>query len=71
MKARADKAKSILGNCYLCPRHCGVNRPAGESGKCHFTEQVLVSSYGPYFGEKAPLVGQHGSGTIFFTYCNL
>ncbi|MFC2006143.1 radical SAM protein [Chloroflexota bacterium] len=33
--------------------------------------QVLVSSYGPHFGEETPLVGQHGSGTIFFTYCNL
>ena len=48
-----------------------VNRLAGESGKCHITSQVMVSSYGPHFGEEAPLVGQHGSGTIFFTYCNL
>jgi putative pyruvate formate lyase activating enzyme len=32
---------------------------------------VVVSSYGPHFGEEAPLVGRHGSGTIFFTYCNL
>jgi putative pyruvate formate lyase activating enzyme len=31
----------------------------------------MVSSYGPHFGEEAPLVGRHGSGTIFFTYCNL
>ena len=31
----------------------------------------MVSSYGPHFGEEAPLVGQHGSGTVFFTYCNL
>jgi len=31
----------------------------------------MVSSYGPHFGEEAPLVGTHGSGTIFFTYCNL
>ncbi len=60
-----------LEECCLCPRHCGVNRRAGESGKCHITRQVLVSSYGPHFGEEAPLVGRHGSGTIFFTYCNL
>ncbi|MFC2002910.1 radical SAM protein [Chloroflexota bacterium] len=44
---------------------------AGERGKCHVTSDVVVSSYGPHFGEEAPLVGQHGSGTIFFTYCNL
>lgn len=31
----------------------------------------MVSSYGPHFGEEAPLVGKYGSGTIFFTYCNL
>ena len=62
---------SILEECHLCPRQCGVNRLAGESVKCHITQQVVVSSYGPHFGEEAPLVGRHGSGTIFFTYCNL
>jgi len=44
---------------------------AGESGECQVTTQVIVSSYGPHFGEEAPLVGRHGSGTIFFAYCNL
>ena len=61
----------MLEECCLCPRHCGVNRLADESGKCHITKQVVVSSYGPHFGEEAPLVGRHGSGTIFFAYCNL
>ncbi len=55
----------------MCPRRCGVNRLTGESGECQVTTQVIVSSYGPHFGEEAPLVGRHGSGTIFFTYCNL
>jgi len=61
----------MLKECCVCPRHCGVNRLAGESGKCRITDQVIVSSYGPHFGEEAPLVGRHGSGTIFFTCCNL
>ncbi len=61
----------MLEECCLCPRRCGANRLADESGKCHITNQVIVSSYGPHFGEEAPLVGRHGSGTIFFTYCNL
>ncbi len=61
----------MLEECRLCDRHCGVNRLAGESGKCHITDQVMVSSYGPHFGEEPPLVGTRGSGTIFFTYCNL
>ena len=61
----------MLEECCVCPRRCGVNRLTDEEGKCHITSQVVVSSYGPHFGEEAPLVGRHGSGTIFFTYCNL
>lgn len=61
----------MLEECCLRPCHCGVNRLAGESGKCHITTRVMISSYGHHFGEEAPLVGRHGSGTIFFTYCNL
>jgi len=44
---------------------------AGESGQCRVTSEVMVSSYGPHMGEEAPLVGRNGSGTIFFSYCNL
>ena len=61
----------MLEECVLCPRQCRVNRLANEKGKCQVTRDVVISSYGPHFGEEAPLVGQHGSGTIFFTYCNL
>jgi putative pyruvate formate lyase activating enzyme len=71
LKTRAEKARAILEACCLCPRHCEVNRLAGESGTCRVSGQVIVSSYGPHFGEEPPLVGRHGSGTIFFTYCNL
>ncbi len=71
LQARVEKTKAILKECHLCPRHCEVNRLAGESGKCHITTRAMVSNYGPHFGEEAPLVGSHGSGTIFFTYCNL
>jgi putative pyruvate formate lyase activating enzyme len=48
-----------------------MNRLAGNVGKCCTPREALVSSYGPHFGEEAPLVGGHGSGTIFFTNCNL
>ena len=71
LRIRAEKAKSILEECRLCPRHCEVNRLVGQHGKCHIASQIRVSSYGPHFGEESPLVGQHGSGTIFFSYCNL
>ena len=66
-----EKARSLLGRCRLCARNCGVDRLNGESGQCHATNEVIVSSFGPHFGEEAPLVGRCGSGTIFFAYCNL
>jgi len=61
----------MLAECRLCPRQCRANRLAEESGECQITAQAMVSSYGPHFGEEAPLVGRYGSGTIFFAYCNL
>ena len=66
-----EKARSLLGRCRLCARNCGVDRRNSESGQCHTTNEVIVSSFGPHFGEEAPLVGRCGSGTIFFAYCNL
>jgi putative pyruvate formate lyase activating enzyme len=71
LRERVNAAVSALENCSLCPRACGVNRLAGNAGKCRTARQAIVSSYGPHFGEEAPLVGRHGSGTIFFANCNL
>ena len=71
LRERIDAAVSLLKNCSLCPRNRGVNRLTGDIGKCHTPREAMVSSYGPHFGEEAPLVGKHGSGTIFFTNCNL
>lgn len=68
---RVREALDLLRNCQVCPHQCGVNRLAGETGKCRTGRQATVSSYGPHFGEEAPLVGIHGSGTIFFANCNL
>ncbi len=61
----------ILRSCRLCPRNCGVNRIKGETGFCSSTARLKVASYGPHFGEERPLVGTGGSGTIFFSNCNL
>ncbi len=68
---RAKEALDLLQNCHVCPHYCGVNRIAGETGKCRTGRLAIVSSYGPHFGEESPLVGTHGSGTIFFANCNL
>jgi putative pyruvate formate lyase activating enzyme len=68
---RVEIAKSILRKCQLCSHKCNVDRTNGEFGQCHTSDIAAISSYGPHFGEEAPLVGTKGSGTIFFTNCNL
>ena len=56
----------------MCPRECGANRLVTSKGaSCHTGKNAVVSSHSPHFGEEAPLVGRFGSGTIFFTWCNL
>lgn len=71
LKERIEAAKSLLQSCQVCPHHCGIDRLQDKVGKCRTPRQAMVSSYGPHFGEETPLVGKHGSGTIFFTNCNL
>jgi len=61
----------ILRECRLCPRECRVNRLEDEIGYCKAGAELMVSSVFPHFGEEPPLVGNHGSGTIFLTHCNL
>lgn len=68
---RIKKAFQVLEKCTLCPRNCEVNRLEGEKGVCRAGYLPEVSSYSPHFGEERPLVGHHGSGTIFMTHCNL
>lgn len=71
LKKKIEAARRILEACVLCPRGCGVDRLSGELGICQTGEQAIVSSYNPHFGEESPLVGEHGSGTVFFARCNL
>lgn len=71
LQAKAREAKDMLRSCQMCPRTCRVDRTAGQKGFCRTGERAVISSYNPHFGEEAPLVGRGGSGTIFFTHCNL
>jgi len=71
VRERAEQAIARLESCDLCPRTCGANRLENEIGFCRTGRQAVVSSFGPHFGEEPPLVGTHGSGTIFFAGCNL
>ena len=68
---RLNAVRNLMDECRICPRKCLVNRNAGEKGICRTGSKAVVSSYGAHFGEEAPLVGRSGSGTIFFTHCNL
>lgn len=71
LQARSRKLIKLLEDCTLCPRKCHVNRLEDEIGTCKTGRRAMVSSYSPHFGEESPLVGKHGSGTIFFTNCSL
>ncbi|NMA55469.1 MAG: radical SAM protein [Firmicutes bacterium] len=70
---KIDKARKLASPCRLCPRQCQVMRlePEQGLGVCKTGAWARVSSLGPHFGEEPPLVGTRGSGTIFFSYCNL
>jgi len=69
---RVARAWDRLASCDLCARYCRVNRLEGIRGAiCRTGEQAVVASYGPHHGEERPLRGWRGSGTVFFSWCNL
>jgi len=63
--------KSLYSPCRLCPRNCGVDRLAGETGFCGEGAGLRIAFAGLHRGEEPPLVGTGGSGTIFVSGCNL
>jgi len=71
LAARARAALARLASCEVCPRRCGTNRLKDERGFCRIGRLARVASFAPHFGEEPPLVGSSGSGTIFFSGCNL
>jgi putative pyruvate formate lyase activating enzyme len=71
LRQRVQILNEFLRECLLCPRQCRVNRLEGETGYCKAGAGLEISSAFPHFGEEPPLVGRHGSGTIFLTHCNL
>lgn len=71
LQNRIESISTILKECILCPHQCRVNRLSGEMGRCQSGILPVVSAYQPHFGEESCLVGRQGSGTIFFSHCNL
>ncbi len=71
LEAKVAAAREELAHCLACPRDCGVNRLDDERGVCHTGRWPYVASAFPHFGEEDCLRGRNGSGTIFFSFCNL
>lgn len=72
LRLRAEQARDLLTPCRVCPRPCrGVDRLAGEVGACRIGRDARVASAFPHLGEEQVLRGWRGSGTVFFSGCNL
>ncbi|MBI2360967.1 MAG: radical SAM protein [Deltaproteobacteria bacterium] len=67
---KIDEALDALRSCTLCPRDCQINRWE-KFAVCKVGRYARVSSFFPHFGEEDVLRGTRGSGTIFFSWCNL
>ena len=63
--------RDILNECRLCPRNCSINRNCGEIGYCGAGSEIVIAKYYLHQWEEPCITGRNGSGTIFFTYCNL
>lgn len=67
----ANSLDKILTKCVICPHKCRVNRKKGEKGFCDAGYDTVISSAMPHHGEEPPISGTKGSGTIFFSHCNM
>lgn len=71
LDVKVELVRRMLKSCVFCERRCKVDRAAGERGFCRLDRTARVSSWFHHWGEEAPLIGRGGSGTIFFSSCNL
>jgi len=71
LKKLADTAWEMLRSCAICPRRCNVNRLNDQKGYCRTGERAVVCSYMAHRGEEPPISASNGSGTIFFSNCNM
>ena len=66
-----EAMQKLLSNCTLCPRNCGANRLAGQTGYCGMPAQVHAARAALHLWEEPCLTGSTGSGTVFFSGCNM
>lgn len=58
-------------NCLLCPRKCGINRAAGQTGVCGVSSEIKVARAALHYWEEPCISGEKGSGAVFFSGCSL
>ena len=71
LSRRVELGLEKLADCALCPRNCHVNRLEDRTKVCKSGRYAVISSHFAHFGEERCLSGTRGSGTIFFSSCNL
>jgi putative pyruvate formate lyase activating enzyme len=71
LQKRVNILNSMLQSCVLCPHQCNVDRTKGIRGYCRTLDNIIISGADSHFGEEKELVGRYGSGTIFFSHCNM
>lgn len=64
-------SKELLKSCKLCPRKCGAERVAGKLGFCRAGAEIKIARADLHMWEEPPISGTNGSGTVFFSGCNL
>lgn len=65
------KYSDLLKSCRLCNRFCGINRLEGQLGVCKANDKVKIARAALHKWEEPPITGKNGSGTVFFSHCNL
>jgi len=71
LKEKAEQAPDLLRTCRICPRACGNDRLNDKLGFCRTGRNAVVCSAFAHLGEEPPISGSRGSGTIFFSRCNM
>lgn len=71
MKITRDFINEKMSRCTICPRRCGTDRQSGRKGFCGVPSQLYAARAALHFWEEPCISGRNGSGTVFFSGCNL
>ena len=66
-----EKTMVTFEKCNICPHECNCNRAKGKIGRCKSTNKVRIALYSMHNFEEPCISGKNGSGTVFFSNCNL